>query len=190
MRYQLRQVHARIGVGFEPVAEIAHDVAAVLDEQDRVADDDRRHVGRAVVDLARWLGYRTVVWDDREDVLAGIETADATVSGPIDEALEEERAAKVSTEEQAQMRKLLESAAVQLNSSQKQAIVQAEADVEGFTLVHGPPGTGKSWTLHWLLNLIHAREVGSMRRQVEQLVLSGLKVGGLPPHAAHLARMN
>lgn len=49
------------------------------------------HVGRAVAELAGWLGYRVVVWDDRTEVLdeldpvAGVE---AVVSGPIEEALE------------------------------------------------------------------------------------------------------
>ena len=48
------------------------------------------HVGKAVSDLAHWLGYRTVVWDDRDDIVAEIENADATVSGPLPEALERE----------------------------------------------------------------------------------------------------
>lgn len=48
------------------------------------------HVGRAVSGLSHWLGYRTVVWDDREESVAEIENADATVSGPIDEALKQE----------------------------------------------------------------------------------------------------
>jgi xanthine dehydrogenase accessory factor len=35
------------------------------------------HVGHAVVELARWLGYRVVAWDDRADLAA---TADASIS--------------------------------------------------------------------------------------------------------------
>ena len=49
------------------------------------------HVGKAVSDLSHWLGYRTIVWDDRDEIVDELENADATVSGPIDEALEQER---------------------------------------------------------------------------------------------------
>ncbi len=50
------------------------------------------HVGRAVVDLARWLGFRTVVWDDRPEAIAELErTVDrgpvATATGPITDAI-------------------------------------------------------------------------------------------------------
>ncbi len=45
------------------------------------------HVGRAVVDLAHWLGHRTVVWDDRPELLDSIEHADERHGGPIAEAL-------------------------------------------------------------------------------------------------------
>ena len=45
------------------------------------------HVGQAVVELASWLGYRVVAWDDRSELVAGIEGAEATVTGPITEAL-------------------------------------------------------------------------------------------------------
>jgi xanthine dehydrogenase accessory factor len=50
------------------------------------------HVGRAVVDLARWLGYRTVVTDDRNEMVdAGdIPGADVRLGVPIDEALQTE----------------------------------------------------------------------------------------------------
>jgi xanthine dehydrogenase accessory factor len=48
------------------------------------------HVGTAVSDLSHWLGYRTVVWDDRDDLVSDIATADASVSGPITEALTEQ----------------------------------------------------------------------------------------------------
>lgn len=46
------------------------------------------HVGRAVIELAGWLGYRVVAWDDRPEVA---ETgSDATVlTGTIAEAIEE-----------------------------------------------------------------------------------------------------
>lgn len=46
------------------------------------------HVGRAVADLAHWLGHRTVVWDDRAELLDSIEHADARHAGPITDALE------------------------------------------------------------------------------------------------------
>ncbi len=55
------------------------------------------HVGKAVSDLAHWLGYRTVVWDDRDEIVAEIENADATVSGPIDEALEQQRVTETTS---------------------------------------------------------------------------------------------
>jgi xanthine dehydrogenase accessory factor len=48
------------------------------------------HVGAAVVELASWLGYRVVAWDDRADQLDAI-TADGDrleiASGPIAEAI-------------------------------------------------------------------------------------------------------
>lgn len=46
------------------------------------------HVGRAVVDLAHWLGFRVVAYDDRPEMLEGLTSADATVSGTITDALE------------------------------------------------------------------------------------------------------
>jgi len=48
------------------------------------------HVGRAVSDLAQWLGFRTVVWDDRSEVIDDAEHADTTLTGPITAALEAE----------------------------------------------------------------------------------------------------
>jgi xanthine dehydrogenase accessory factor len=45
------------------------------------------HVGKAVVELAHWLGYRVVVWDDRPDELAEVSVADAAMSGPLADAL-------------------------------------------------------------------------------------------------------
>jgi len=44
------------------------------------------HVGRAVVELARWLGYRVIAWDDRTEI---VESADAgsVLSGNISEVL-------------------------------------------------------------------------------------------------------
>lgn len=55
------------------------------------------HVGRAVTDLARWLGFRTIVWDDRPDAIdelaAGLDPDRGdrppvtTMTGPIADAL-------------------------------------------------------------------------------------------------------
>ncbi len=47
------------------------------------------HVGRAVVDLAHWLGYRTVAVDDRPDQVTeeALPNADARIAGSVDEAL-------------------------------------------------------------------------------------------------------
>jgi len=48
------------------------------------------HVGKAVGELGRWLGFRTVVWDDRADLIDQVEQNDAVdiaVSGPIGDAL-------------------------------------------------------------------------------------------------------
>jgi xanthine dehydrogenase accessory factor len=50
------------------------------------------HVGRAVVDLAHWLGYRTVITDDREDMVSEehLPHADVRLSGSVVEALAKE----------------------------------------------------------------------------------------------------
>ena len=45
------------------------------------------HVGQAVVELASWLGYRVIAWDDRAEVLDDVSAADAVLSGTISEAL-------------------------------------------------------------------------------------------------------
>jgi xanthine dehydrogenase accessory factor len=47
------------------------------------------HVGRAVNELSRWLGYQTVVWDDRAEVLEGMGEVDVRLGGTIGEALAE-----------------------------------------------------------------------------------------------------
>ena len=44
------------------------------------------------------------------------------------------------------------------NGSQQGAMLAAAERDVGFTLVKGPPGTGKTTTLKGLLNLIHIRE--------------------------------
>jgi xanthine dehydrogenase accessory factor len=48
------------------------------------------HVGRAVADLAHWLGYRVVVTDDREELVTAdfIPNADVYLPGSIENALE------------------------------------------------------------------------------------------------------
>jgi xanthine dehydrogenase accessory factor len=47
------------------------------------------HVGRAVVDLAHWLGFRVVATDDRTELVtaAHLPHADVRIAGPIDEVL-------------------------------------------------------------------------------------------------------
>lgn len=47
------------------------------------------HVGRAVSELAAWLGYTTVVWDDRSEVIEDLDSdkVDATVAGAITDLL-------------------------------------------------------------------------------------------------------
>lgn len=45
------------------------------------------HVGQAVVELASWLGYRVVAWDDRTELLEGITAADVIATGSIVDAL-------------------------------------------------------------------------------------------------------
>ncbi|MDH3683754.1 MAG: XdhC/CoxI family protein, partial [Acidimicrobiia bacterium] len=49
------------------------------------------HVGRAVIELADWLGYRVVAWDDRSEVLeetgGGLADGVTTVTGPIADAV-------------------------------------------------------------------------------------------------------
>lgn len=46
------------------------------------------HVGRAVVELATWLGHRVVAWDDRQGVVDEAEpAADVVLSGSIVDAL-------------------------------------------------------------------------------------------------------
>ena len=48
------------------------------------------HVGRAVIDLAHWLGYRTVVIDDRADLVTAeaLPNADVLFTGNVAAALE------------------------------------------------------------------------------------------------------
>ncbi len=47
------------------------------------------HVGRAVVDLSHWLGYRTVIVDDRDERLTegDMPNADVRLKGPVTDAL-------------------------------------------------------------------------------------------------------
>lgn len=46
------------------------------------------HVGRAVSDLGQWLGFHTVVWDDRADMADEVEHASMALTGPIREVLD------------------------------------------------------------------------------------------------------
>ncbi len=47
------------------------------------------HVGRALVSLGRWLGYRVIAWDDRADLATpeNVPEADVRLSHPLAEAL-------------------------------------------------------------------------------------------------------
>ena len=47
------------------------------------------HVGRALVSLGHWLGYRVVAWDDRAELATtqNVPDADVLLSGPLPEAL-------------------------------------------------------------------------------------------------------
>ncbi len=47
------------------------------------------HVGRALVSLGHWLGYRVVAWDDRPELATAgnVPDADARLSGPLADAL-------------------------------------------------------------------------------------------------------
>jgi xanthine dehydrogenase accessory factor len=49
------------------------------------------HVGRAVVDLAHWLGYRTIAVDDRDEVLTPdvLPHADVRVSGVVADVIDD-----------------------------------------------------------------------------------------------------
>ena len=48
------------------------------------------HVGRAVIDLAHWLGYRTIAIDDRPDLVSAesLPNADVRFAGSVGEALQ------------------------------------------------------------------------------------------------------
>ncbi len=50
------------------------------------------HVGRAVIDLAHWLGYRTVATDDRPELIdeSAMPNADVRLVGTVEAALNEE----------------------------------------------------------------------------------------------------
>ena len=47
------------------------------------------HVGRAVVDLAHWIGYRVIAVDDRDEMVteAALPNADERIAGPIEDAM-------------------------------------------------------------------------------------------------------
>ncbi len=46
------------------------------------------HVGRAVSELAHWLGFRTVVWDDRDGIVdESSDHVDIALTGPLPDAL-------------------------------------------------------------------------------------------------------
>jgi xanthine dehydrogenase accessory factor len=45
------------------------------------------HVGTAVIELAGWLGYRVIAWDDRTELTEHVEGAEAILSGTIADAV-------------------------------------------------------------------------------------------------------
>ncbi len=60
------------------------------------------------------------------------------------------------------------------NSSQQEAITAAarEYGSGGFTLVKGPPGTGKTTTLTTMVNALHLRQYQKYYSEVEKITLS------------------
>jgi len=48
------------------------------------------HIGKAVSELSYWLGYRVIVWDDREEVISDFGGEGSTLSGPLIKALSAE----------------------------------------------------------------------------------------------------
>ena len=47
------------------------------------------HVGRAVAELASWLGFHVVATDDREEIAEGVTGADLVLTGSIEETLKQ-----------------------------------------------------------------------------------------------------
>ena len=47
------------------------------------------HVGRAVAELASWLGFHVVATDDREEIAEGVTEADLVLTGSIEETLKQ-----------------------------------------------------------------------------------------------------
>ncbi len=47
------------------------------------------HVGRAVAELASWLGFNVVATDDREEIAEGVTGADLVLTGSIEETLKQ-----------------------------------------------------------------------------------------------------
>ncbi len=47
------------------------------------------HVGRAVAELASWLGYHVVATDDREEIAENVDGADLVLTGSIEEVLKQ-----------------------------------------------------------------------------------------------------
>ncbi len=45
------------------------------------------HIGKAVSELSRWLGYRVIVWDDRTEVVNELDGKVEALSGPLIDAL-------------------------------------------------------------------------------------------------------
>uniref|UniRef100_A0AAV1V387 Helicase ATP-binding domain-containing protein n=1 Tax=Peronospora matthiolae TaxID=2874970 RepID=A0AAV1V387_9STRA len=83
------------------------------------------------------------------------------------------------------------------NDSQREAITAA-ATSEGFTLIKGPPGTGKTTTLKGLLNSLHLREYNRYynavldvaRRPDNQTAKAWARVGNEKPHILVTAPSN
>ena len=48
------------------------------------------HIGKAVSELSSWLGYKVIVWDDREDVITTFAGEGETLTGDLATAIEEE----------------------------------------------------------------------------------------------------
>ena len=48
------------------------------------------HIGKAVSELSSWLGYKVIVWDDREDIISTFTGEGETLTGDLSTAIQME----------------------------------------------------------------------------------------------------